>query len=187
MKRLCVVLAGLLLAPALIQAADKEKKVGPALKFTMKGNDGKPVDLSKYQGKVVLFVNVASRCGYTKQYTGLQALNEKYGKDGLVIVGVPCNQFGKQEPGSDADIAEFCSSKFKVTFPLLSKTDVNGAGACDLYKFLTSKETDQKFAGPIKWNFTKFLVNKQGEVVGRFEPKVTPAELDKVIAEELKK
>ena len=109
MKKLCI-LTVLLAAPCLVSAEDtKEKKVPAALNFTMKGIDGKDVDLSKYQGKVVLFVNVASKCGYTKQYTGLQALNEKYGKEGLVIIGVPCNQFGKQEPGSDKEIAEFCS------------------------------------------------------------------------------
>src|SRR5438105_14006824 len=107
--------------------ADKgDKAVHPSLNFTMKDITGKPVELSKYQGKVVLFVNVASKCGYTKQYSGLQALQEKYEKDGLVIVGVPCNQFGKQEPGSDREIAEFCTTNYKVTFPLLSKVDVNG-------------------------------------------------------------
>jgi glutathione peroxidase len=155
--KFCAV-AVLLAVPCLVSAEDKkEKKVPPVLNFTMKGIDGKDVELSKYQGKVVLFVNVASKCGYTKQYTGLQTLNDKFGKEGLVIIGVPCNQFGKQEPGSDKEIAEFCSETYKVTFPLLSKVDVNGKGQCELYRFLTSKDTNPKGAGAIKWNFTKFL------------------------------
>jgi len=172
--------AVLLLVPCLARAEDK--KVSGPLSFTMKGIDGKDVDLSKFKGKVVLFVNVASRCGYTPQYEGLQALHEKYAKDGLVIIGVPCNQFGKQEPGSDEDIAKFCSSKYSVTFPLLSKVDVKGKTACDLYKSLTSRDEPD-----IKWNFTKFLVNKKGEVVQRFEPKVKPEEIAGTIEAELKK
>jgi glutathione peroxidase len=166
-----------------------DKKVPAVLNFKMTGLDGKEVDLAKYQGKVVLFVNVASKCGYTPQYETLQALYAKYEKDGLVVVGVPCNQFGKQEPGTEKEIAEFCTSTYGVTFPMLAKVDVNGDNACPLYKFLTSKETDAKFAGKIGWNFEKFLVSRNGEVVARFASKVDPAsaEFQKAITDELKK
>ena len=166
-----------------------DKKVTGPLEFKMKGIDGKEVDLSQYKGKVVLFVNVASKCGYTPQYEGLQALSEKYSKAGLVVIGVPANEFGKQEPGTDEEIAKFCSSKYNVTFPMLSKVVVKGEGISPLYNFLTSKETNPKFAGPIGWNFEKFLVGKDGEVVGRFNSKVTPNsdELTKAIKTELEK
>jgi glutathione peroxidase len=165
-----------LLAPALLRAADSKetKKVPAVLSFKMKALDGKEVELSRYQGKVVLFVNVASQCGYTPQYEALQKLHEKYGKDGLAIVGVPANEFGKQEPGSNEEIAKFCESKYGVKFDMLSKVVVKGEGICPLYKYLTSKETDPKFGGAIKWNFTKFLIGKNGEIVSRFEPKVEP-------------
>ncbi len=176
---------------AALQAEEKgEKKVVPAvLNFKMKTLDGKDADLSKYQGKVVLFVNVASQCGLTPQYKTLQELHDKYAKDGLVIIGVPANEFGKQEPGSDADIAKFCETNYNVKFDMMSKVVVKGDGICPLYKFLTSKETDPKFAGEIQWNFTKFLVSKNGEVVGRFEPKTVPndPEVIKAIEAELKK
>jgi glutathione peroxidase len=149
--------------------------------------DGKDVDLSQYKGKVVLLVNVASKCGYTPQYTGLQKLYETHGKDGLVIIGVPANEFGKQEPGTNAEIKEFCSSKYKVTFPMLGKVVVKGDGITPLYKFLTDKETNPKYAGDIKWNFEKFLISKKGEVVGRFDSKVKPEsdEMAKAIKAEL--
>jgi glutathione peroxidase len=185
--------AGLLmLAPAFVQAEGKDKgdkKVSPALNFTMKGLDGKDVDLSQYQGKVVLFVNVASQCGYTPQYKGLQQLHDKYAKEGLVVVGVPANEFGAQEPGSNQEIAQFCESKYGVKFPMLAKVVVKGDGICPLYQYLTSKETDPKFSGPIKWNFTKFLISKDGQVVNRFEPKVKPEspEMTQAIEAELRK
>jgi glutathione peroxidase len=166
-----------------------DKKVPAVLNFKMTGLDGKEVDLAQYQGKVVLIVNVASKCGYTPQYKDLQALYAKYSKDGLVVLGVPCNQFGKQEPGTEKQIAEFCTAEFGVTFPMLAKVDVNGDQACPLYKFLTSKDTDPKFAGKIGWNFEKFLISRNGEVVARFASKVDPAgeEFQKAIADELKK
>ena len=173
-----------------VAAADKEgAKVSGPLDFKMKGIDGKEVDLAQYKGKVVVLVNVASRCGYTPQYTGLQALYEKYGKDGLVVVGVPANEFGAQEPGTDADIKEFCSTKYNVTFPMLSKVVVKGAGITPLYQYLTAKETNPKFAGDIGWNFEKFLVNRKGEVVGRYKSAVKPdsPELTKAIEDELAK
>jgi glutathione peroxidase len=184
MRKRIAVIAGLLAlaaGTALVQADEKgNKKVPPVLNFTMKSLDGKSVDLSKYQGRVVLLVNVASKCGYTPQYKGLQALHEKYSGQGLAVLGVPCNQFGRQEPGSSAEIASFCDKNYGVKFDLLEKVDVNGDGACPLYKFLTARETDPKFAGPIKWNFTKFLIARNGDVVARYEPGVKP-ESDTVV------
>lgn len=145
------------------------------LDVEMETLEGKKVNLAKkYDGKVVLLVNVASKCGNTPQYEQLQALHEKYGKDGLAIVGVPCNQFGKQEPGSPEEIAEFCEKNYGVEFDMLSKVDVNGEDAVPLYKYLTSKETDPQFAGKIPWNFEKFLFNRDGQVVARFSHKTKP-------------
>jgi glutathione peroxidase len=136
-----------------------------------------------------LFVNVASECGYTKQYKGLQELHEKYGKQGLAIIGVPANEFGGQEPGTDKEIAQFCDSKFGVKFDMLSKVVVKGEGQCPLYKHLTSKETDPKFAGDVKWNFEKFLISRTGEIVGRYRSAVEPMsdELTNAIETELAK
>lgn len=171
MRWILAAAAGLLLVPA-FHAEDK--KVPAALNFKMKSIDGKDVDLSKYQGKVVLFVNVASKCGLTPQYKELQALHEKYAPMGLAIVGIPANEFGKQEPGTNEQIKEFCSTKYNVGFDMLSKVVVKGEGICPLYKFLTSKETNPNFAGEISWNFEKFLVSKNGEVIGRFPPRTKP-------------
>lgn len=169
-------------------AADKkEEKVKSPLDFKLKDIDGKEVDLSQYKGKVVLLVNVASKCGYTPQYDGLQKLYSAHEKEGLVVIGVPANEFGKQEPGSDADIKEFCTTKYKVSFPMMSKVVVKGDGITPLYAYLTGKDTNPKYAGDIKWNFEKFLISKKGEVVGRFESKVKPDsdELAKAIKTEL--
>lgn len=170
-------------------AEEKEKNVAPVLDFTMKSIDGKPVDLSKYQGKVVLIVNVASQCGLTPQYKGLQGLHEKYSDKGLAILGFPANEFGKQEPGTDAEIAEFCSANYGVDFDMFSKVVVKGDGQCDLYKFLTSPETNPGFDGDITWNFEKFLIGKDGKVVKRFPPRVAPqnAEVVSAIEAELAK
>lgn len=164
-------------------------KVPAVLNFTMTGLDGKQVDLAKFQGKVVLIVNVASECGFTPQYKSLQALYAKYAKDGLVIIGVPCNQFGEQEPGTNHEIAEFCQKEYGVTFPMLAKVDVNGGNACPLYKFLTGKDTNPQFAGRITWNFEKFLIGRNGAVVARFAPDVDPESdaFQKAIAGELSK
>jgi glutathione peroxidase len=140
----------------------------------MKSLDGKDVDLSQYQGQVVLIVNVASNCGNTPQYKALQKLYEKHGKDGLVVLGVPANEFGGQEPGSDEEIAKFCTSKYNVTFPMTAKVVVKGKDICPLYKYLTAKETDPKFGGAITWNFEKFLIGRNGEIVQRFKPRVKP-------------
>ncbi len=162
----------------------KEEEV---LGFTMKGIDGKDVKLSDYKGKVVLLVNVASKCGLTPQYEDLEALYKKYKEKGLVVIGIPANEFGGQEPGTDAEIKQFCESKFAVTFPMLSKVVVKGDGMCDLYKFLTAEKTNPGFSGDIKWNFTKFLVSREGKVVKRVEPKVrvTEEEVAKAIEGEL--
>ena len=142
--------------------------------FTIKSIDGQPVPLSSYSGKVVLVVNVASKCGFTPQYAGLEAVYEKYKDRGLVIVGIPANNFAQQEPGTNEEIKKFCSSKYMVTFPMMSKVSVLGDDKTPLYVFLTGKGTDPKFAGDIKWNFTKFLFDRNGNPVARFEPNVTP-------------
>ncbi len=172
--KLIIALCSFALLAVAATAADKGDTVSSPLEFKMKGIDGKDVDLSQYKGKVVLFVNVASRCGNTPQYAGLQKLYEAHAKEGLVIVGVPANEFGKQEPGSDEDIVKFCDSKYHVTFPMLSKVVVKGDGTTPLYQYLTSQETAPVKAGPVSWNFEKFLVSREGKVVGRFSPKTKP-------------
>jgi len=138
----------------------------------LKDIDGKDTSLKTYQGKVLLMVNVASKCGFTKQYEGLQAIYKKYEGQGLVVCGFPCNQFGGQEPGSEADIKQFCSSKYDVTFPLFSKLEVNGANRSPLYTLLAGKESP--YPGDIRWNFTKFLVGRDGKIIGRYDSKVKP-------------
>jgi glutathione peroxidase len=137
--------------------------------FTLNSIDGKPAPLSAYRGKVVLIVNVASRCGFTPQYAGLEALYEKYKDRGFVILGFPANNFGGQEPGTNEEIKTFCSTKYNVTFPMYSKISVKGDDKAPLYQFLTDATGSE-----IQWNFTKFLVDKDGKVVARFESKVTP-------------
>jgi glutathione peroxidase len=153
---------------------NKEAAASP-LNEEMETLDGKKVNLAeKYKGKVVLLVNVASKCGNTPQYKPLEELHEKYGKEGLAVVGVPCNQFGKQEPGTAAEIGEFCEKNYGVKFDMLAKVDVNGKEAAPLYKTLTSKESDPEFAGKITWNFEKFLFGRDGKIVARFAPKTQP-------------
>ena len=165
------------------------EKTPKALSFTMKSLDGKDVDLSKYQGKVVMIVNVASKCGLTPQYEQLEALHEKYAKEGLAILGFPCNQFLSQEPGTAEEIKQFCQSKYGVAFDMFAKIEVNGDGACDLYKYLTALDTKPVGAGKISWNFEKFVLNRKGEVVARFAPRTKPDDpaVVKVIEEELAK
>jgi len=140
------------------------------LDFTMKSIDGNDVPLSSYKGKVLLIVNVASRCGNTKQYHGLQKLYETYRDKGLVVLGFPANNFMGQEPGTNAEIKEFCSTKFGVTFPMFSKISVKGDDQHPLYRFLTSEATNPKFSGSVKWNFQKYLVGRNGEVIAKFSP-----------------
>lgn len=141
--------------------------------YTVKNIEGKDVSLSEFEGKVVLVVNTASECGFTKQYKGLESLYEKYKDEGFVILGFPCNQFGGQEPGSNEDIQNFCDITFQVTFPMMGKIDVNGEGEDPLYTFL-KKEQGGLFGNDIKWNFTKFLVDRKGNVVDRFAPQKSP-------------
>ena len=140
--------------------------------FDVKDIDGKDISLKSYQGKVLLIVNVASRCGFTPQYRQLEAVYEKYKDQGLVILGFPCNQFGGQEPGTDAEIKQFCSSKYDVTFPLFDKIEVNGPNRHPLYVALAGK--DSPYPGDIKWNFTKFLIGRDGKILKRFESRVVP-------------
>jgi len=154
--------------------------------FTATLNNGTPQPLSAYKGKVLLIVNTASQCGFTPQYKGLQELYAKYHDRGLEILGFPCDQFGHQEPGSDAEIASFCEVNYGVTFPLFSKIEVNGDNAHPLYKWLKG-EKGGLLGDKIKWNFTKFLVNKQGTVVDRYAPTTTPekisADIEKLLAQ----
>jgi len=159
--------------PAEVQA-EAPAPAKPLYAFELNDIDGGPVRLGKYGGKALLLVNVASKCGYTKQYAGLQALYEKYQDEGLVVLGFPANNFGSQEPGSNEEIKAFCSTTFSVTFPMFAKISVKGDDIHPLYAFLTGVETDPDFAGEIKWNFNKFLVNRAGDVVGRYDSNVEP-------------
>ena len=158
--------------------------VPQVLNFKMKSLTGKDVDLSQYKGKVVMMVNTASKCGLTPQYKGLQELHTKYAPQGLAILGFPANDFGKQEPGSDEEIGAFCQKNYGVEFDMFSKVAVTGENKCPLYKHLTSAETNPKFPGEISWNFEKFLIDRNGEIIGRFSPKVAPGSPEVVQAVE---
>lgn len=142
--------------------------------FWMRDIDGGDVRLDAYKGKVVMIVNVASKCGYTPQYEGLEAIYDKYKDQGLVILGFPANNFMDQEPGTDAEIKEFCSIKYGVTFPMFAKISVTGRDQHPLYTYLTNKETNPQFGGDISWNFNKFLLDRSGRIVARFGSKETP-------------
>jgi glutathione peroxidase len=142
--------------------------------YSLNSIDGQPAPLSAYKGKVVMLVNVASRCGFTPQYTALEKIYEAYKERGFVIVGIPANNFGSQEPGTNQEIKTFCQSKYSVTFPMMSKISVKGDDKDPLYHYLTDKTANPKTGGDIQWNFTKFLVGPDGQVITRFEPKVTP-------------
>jgi glutathione peroxidase len=146
--------------------------------FKVNTIDGQQTTLTQYKGKTILIVNVASRCGLTKQYEGLEALYKKYKDRGLVILGFPCNQFMGQEPGTEAEIAEFCSVNYGVTFPLFSKIDVNGEDTHPLYQYLKKELPGTGNKPDIEWNFAKFLIDKEGKPVYRYHPKVKPAELE---------
>lgn len=145
--------------------------------FKVKNALGQDTDLSQYKGKVVLVVNVASKCGFTPQYEGLEAVYEKYKDRGLVVLGFPCNQFGSQEPGSNDEIQQFCKLNYGVTFPVMAKVDVNGNNTAPLYEFLKSSAPGVLGTEAIKWNFTKFLVGKDGKVLERYAPQTKPEEL----------
>jgi glutathione peroxidase len=147
---------------------------------------GEMQNLNQYDGKVVLIVNTASKCGFTNQYEGLESLYEQYKEEGLVVLGFPCNQFGEQEKGADGEIASFCQKNYGVSFPMFSKIEVNGEGAAPLYQELKVQAPGILGTKKIKWNFTKFLVNKQGEVVERYAPTTKPqalqADIERLLA-----
>ncbi len=172
---ICLFLAGEGLMTFTAKAEEKKGEPSQSvLEHSMKTLAGEAVDLQKYKGKVIVVVNTASKCGLTPQYKELQALHEKYKAQGLVVLGFPCNQFGKQEPGSAKEISEFCTKNYGVSFDMFDKVEVNGDGACGLYKTLTSMELQPAGSGKVSWNFEKFLIDRQGQAVARFEPKTTP-------------
>ena len=193
MKKILIILAA-------ICAVACSNDTNTIYQFSAESNSGDPVNFSDYKGKVLLVVNTASKCGFTPQYEGLEALYQKYKFEGLVVIGFPCDQFGHQEPGSDGEIVEFCRENYGVTFPLMAKSDVNGENANEVFKWLYSEKpfagwgesetgkfmdgmlsrNDPDYASnpDIKWNFTKFLIDRNGKVVARFEPVVTPEEID---------
>jgi glutathione peroxidase len=175
MKILLILSALLLFQVVCAHAADSIYAI------SLKDIDGNSTSLKTYKGKVLLIVNVASQCGYTPQYAGLEALQKKYQDKGFSVLGFPCNQFGGQEPGTNEEIKQFCSSKYQVTFPLFDKIEVNGPNRHPLYLALAGK--DSAFPGDIKWNFSKFLVGRDGKILKRFESKVKPdsAELTQAI------
>lgn len=145
--------------------------------YSVKNASGESVDMSQYKGKVVLVVNVASKCGFTPQYKGLEGLYKEFQNSGLVILGFPCNQFGAQEPGNESEIQQFCSLTYDVSFPIMSKINVNGSDAAPIYDFLKSSAPGFLGIEMIKWNFTKFLVGKDGKVIKRYAPNTEPADI----------
>jgi glutathione peroxidase len=163
-----------IMAQATQSTAQDDQSVPPVLNFTMKSLEGQEVNLAQYKGKVILIVNTASKCGYTPQYAPLEQLYKKYTNQGFVILGFPENDFHNQEPGTNLEISQFCTQKYGVTFDMFSKIDVIGPNQCSLYKFLTSPQTDPAFSGPVKWNFEKFLIARDGTIVARFRSKITP-------------
>jgi len=189
MKALKGFAAAAVLAAFALAGHAEEKQVAP-LSVKMKSIDGKDLDLSKYKGKVVLVVNVASKCGYTPQYKGLQALYTKYESDGLVVLGVPANEFRMQEPGTNEEIQKFCTTEYKVTFPMTEKVVVKGSDKTELYKILTeaTPNKDGKVE-EVGWNFEKFLIGRDGKVAGRFKSAIAPDSeaLVKAIKTELEK
>lgn len=161
--------------PAALAAAPQAPAPAQGLyQFSVTRLDGRPVTLSSYRGKVMLIVNTASKCGLTPQYAGLEKLHDAYRAKGLAVLGFPANDFLWQEPGSNAEIGEFCQENYGVSFDMFEKVAVKGPQQAPLYRFLTSPETNPRFAGEIRWNFDKFLIDRQGRVVARFAPKVTP-------------
>lgn len=155
-------------------APTKNMKISSIYDIDVTDIDGNTVNLGDYKNKVVMFVNTASKCGYTPQYEGLQKIYDKYKDRGFVVLGFPANNFGGQEPGSNEEIKEFCSLRYKVTFPMFAKISVKGDDQHVLYKYLTSEESNPGYAGEITWNFNKFLANHEGAIIGRFSSKETP-------------
>ena len=171
----------LLLLMMTLLAVGKDTKMQSVYDFEVKTIEGKETTLAPYKGEVMLIVNVASKCGYTPQYEGLEALYKKYKERGFVILGFPCNQFANQEPGTEKEIQNFCQVNFGVTFPMFSKIDVNGENAHPLYVYLKSKQPGILGTEAIKWNFTKFLVDQEGKVIARFGSSTKPKELEEEI------
>jgi glutathione peroxidase len=172
-----VLLAVVLLGATSLMAAETT-----VYDFTMNSIDGQPVPFANFKGKVMLLVNVASRCGFTPQYSALESIYEKYKSRGFVIAGVPANNFGGQEPGSNQEIKTFCTANYNVTFPMMSKVSVKGRDITPLYKFLTDKQANPKTGGEIEWNFTKFLVGPDGRVIARFDSAIAPDSAEVVSA-----
>lgn len=170
----CAACGTMLLACAAARGADPQSP----LDFKMQTITGQQADLSQYKGQVVLMVNVASFCGNTPQYAPLESLYQKYKSQGFVVLAFPANEFGAQEPGTNQEIQKFCTDNYKVSFPLFAKIVVKGDGIAPLYEFLTSPQTDPKFAGPVTWNFEKFLVGRDGKVVARYAPDANPDEAE---------
>ena len=173
MKAMLITLA-MMTTAALAFAAPAKSDAHSIYDFTLNSIDGQPTPLAGYKGKVVLLVNVASRCGFTPQYSALESLYEKYKEKGLVIVGVPANNFLWQEPGSNEEIKTFCTRKYNVSFPMMAKVSVKGSDKTPLYQFLTDKNLNPKVGGEIGWNFTKFLFDRNGNPLARFGPPVKP-------------
>lgn len=154
--------------------------------FTAKNNKGKDMDFTQFKGKVLLIINTASKCGFTPQYKGLEELYKKYKDQGLAVIGFPCDQFGHQEPGSNEEIASFCEMNYGVSFPIMEKIEVNGKKASPIFKYLKSK-AGGLFGSRIKWNFTKFLISRDGQTIKRFSPIKNPKSLEKYIEKMLNK
>ncbi len=159
-----------------VESVKQSEAAESVLGFVVKDIDGNEVPLSRYRGKVLLIVNVASRCGLTPQYQDLQELHRRYADQGLAILGFPANEFGAQEPGTNAEIKQFCTANYGVEFDMFAKVVVKGDGQCGLYSFLTSDERNPGYGGEIRWNFTKFLVDREGKVIARFEPRTRPSD-----------
>lgn len=172
-------------APTHAPAAAKDNQPASPLDFTVKTIDGKEQNLSEYKGKVVMLVNVASRCGYTPQYEGLEKLYKTYADRGFVILGFPANNFNHQEPGNNEQIKQFCTAKYGVTFPMMAKISVLGEDKAPLYKYLTEPQTAGAFAGEIGWNFNKFIVDRNGNLIARYNSKTTPE--DPQVTKEIEK
>jgi glutathione peroxidase len=166
-KSLVVLVLGIVLAAQILSA-------GSVYDYQLNSIEYEAIPLRDFKGKVLMIVNVASRCGYTPQYAGLESLYRRYKNQGFVILGIPSNDFGQQEPGTNSEIKQFCQRKYDVTFPMMSKVSVAGNNPIPLYQYLTDKGQNPKTGGDIKWNFTKFLIGRDGTVVARFEPQVTP-------------
>lgn len=185
----CLTLCTLIALGSLPTMTYAQPKKASIYDFKVTTIDGQTIDLAKYKGKVLLIVNVASECGYTDQYKPMQALHAKYGKDGLAILAFPCNDFGGQEPDKEADIKKFARTKYGVEFDIFSKIKILGKDAAPLYQFLTSKNSNPKHAGDVKWNFEKFIIGRNGEIIARFMSETEPdaADLVDLLTKELNK